>query len=120
MAIKSFSVTSYGLSIGYKSVVHNNIIYQGVLTCQGAGGYRFFVYGLHPSSQRPGPYYNEEIKLGAIFIPFVELHNYIDLVRNEKPVYAHMNSDQPYWNGLSTREEPVGEQEGIDSSAFLL
>jgi hypothetical protein len=34
-------------------------------------------------------------------------------VRNEKPVYARLDSDHPNWMSLSTGLEPVGEQEGV-------
>jgi hypothetical protein len=39
------------------------------------------------------------------------MQHYVDLVRNEKPVYAYLNSDKPQWNSISTSNEPVGEEE---------
>ncbi len=38
--------------------------------------------------------------------------HYVDMLRNERPVYAYLNSDKPQWNSLKTSKEPVGEQEG--------
>ena len=116
MAIKTFAVTTYEVGMGYKNTATwsgVNIITQGHLLCNSADGFRFIVYGLHPSSPVPAPVYIEANKVGAIFIPFVELHNYVDLVRNEKPIYAYLNSVSPNWNSLRTSAEPVGEQEGI-------
>ncbi len=49
--------------------------------------------------------------VGAILLPFKEMAPFVDLVRNEKPVYAYMNSDRPQWNNLKTSLEPVGEEE---------
>jgi len=36
---------------------------------------------------------------------------FVDLLRNEKPVYAYLNSDIPAWNSIRTTQEPVGEEE---------
>jgi hypothetical protein len=116
MAIKTFPVANYEVGMGYKNTAtwgSVNIIIQGHLLCNSADGYRFIVYGLHPSSGVPEPVYIEANKVGAIFIPFVELHNYVDLVRNEKPINVYLNSDTPNWNSLRTSAEPVGEEEGI-------
>ncbi len=116
MAIKTFAVSSYEVGMGYKNNATwggVNINIQGHLVCHSADGYRFIVYGLHPTSPIPNPVYIEANKVGAIFIPFVELHNYVDLVRNEKPINVYLNSVSPNWNSLRTSAEPVGEEEGI-------
>lgn len=115
MATKNFSVSNYVAQMGFKSSASwsgVSILIQGYLTCYSSDGYRFIVYGLHPASPVPAPVYIEANKVGAIFIPFNELSNYIDLVRNEKPIYAYMNSSSPNWNSLRTSSEPVGEEEG--------
>lgn len=116
MAIKTFVVNTYEIGTGYK----NNATWGGVtidiqghLVCYSSDGYRFIIYGLHPNSQVPKPVYIEANKVGAIFIPFSELQNYIDLVRNEKPIHAYLNSTNPNWNSLRTSAEPVGEEEGV-------
>lgn len=57
------------------------------------------------------PRYFPETKLESINVPFNEMHNYVDVVRNEKPVYAYLNSEKPQWNFLSTAMENVGEEE---------
>jgi hypothetical protein len=36
---------------------------------------------------------------------------FVDLLRNEKPVMAYLNSHKPQWNQFSTGKEPVGEAE---------
>lgn len=71
------------------------------------------MYGLHPDSKLPNPVFIEANKVGAIFIHFPQLQNYIDLVRNENPIYSYLNSVKPDWNSIRTTNEPVGEQEGI-------
>ena len=117
MPSKTFAITNYVVNTGYKNTASwggITIQIQGHLTCHGADGSRFIIYGLHPSSPvPPAPVYNVPGNVGAIFVPFDDLHHYVDVVRNEKPVYAHLNSDQPNWMSLATSNEPVGEQEGV-------
>ena len=50
-------------------------------------------------------------KVGAIFLPFKEMPPFVDLLRNEKPIYAYLNSDKPEWNYVRSGPEPVGEEE---------
>jgi hypothetical protein len=117
MATKTFEVTNYALNAGYRNTAiwgGVTIQIQGYAACYGADGSRFIVYGLHPSSPVPAsPAYNVAGNVGAIFVPFSDLHNYVDLLRNEKPLYANLNSDNPNWMSLRTSQEPVGEEEGV-------
>jgi len=39
------------------------------------------------------------------------MQNWIDLLRNEKPIYAFFDADNPQWSRISTLSEPVGEEE---------
>lgn len=115
MANKMFKVVNYEVQLGYKMSANWNgvdIEVQGILNCNSVDGYKFIIYGLHPLSDVPGPIYYEPNKVGAIFIPFKDLPTYIDLVRNEKPVYAYLDTENPEWNGIRTGKEPTGEQEG--------
>ena len=117
MPSKTFPITNYVVNAGYKNSATwggVNIVIQGYVACHGSDGSRFIVYGLHPSSPVPAsPVYNVSGNVGAIFVPFNELHNYVDLVRNEKPVFANLNSDRPEWMSLTTSQEPLWEQEGV-------
>lgn len=117
MTIKRFEVMNYTLNAGYKNTATWSgiqILIQGYVACVGSDGSRFIVYGLHPSSPvPPKPVYNVAGNVGAIFVPFSTLGNYVDIVRNEKPVYAYLNSDNPDWLSLSTSQEPIGEEEGV-------
>ena len=117
MASKTFEVNNYTLNVGYKNSATWGgvaIQIQGYVACAATDGSRFIVYGLHPSSPvPPNPVYNVAGNVGAIFVPFSELHNYVDLVRNEKPVFARLDSDNPNWMSLSSSKEPVGEEEAV-------
>ena len=59
------------------------------------------------------PYYDTRTKAGTMNVwknP-ESLAFYVDLLRNEKPIYAHLNSEEPWFNSISTSKEPVGEEE---------
>lgn len=83
---------------------------RGYVTCYG-GDHRFIAYFLTDDSPVPKPTYVVGNKVGAIFLPFKEIGPFVDLLRNEKPVYAYLNSEKPDWNSIKTSKEPVGEEE---------
>ena len=114
MANKTFIINHYRTSVGFKnSATWSNvkIQIQGYITCYGSDRYRFIMYFLHDDSPIPPPVYIERNKVGAIFLPFKDMHVYLDMVRNEKPLYAYVSSDKPEWNSIRTSNEPVGEEE---------
>ena len=114
MATKTFSVNYYRASAGFKNnATWSGIVIQtqGYITCYGSDGYRFIMYFLHEDSPVPPPVYITANKVGAIFLPFKDMSVYMDMVRNEKPIYAYLNSVKPEWNSIRTSNEPVGEEE---------
>jgi len=115
MPAKTFAVTTYKLNTGFKNTATwggTKILIQGYLACYSDGRERLIVYGLHPASPvPPAPVCNWAGNVGAIFVPFTDLPAYVDIVRNEMPVFARLDSDHPDWMGLSTAKEPIGEGE---------
>jgi hypothetical protein len=115
MPNKTFAVANYILNAGYRggaTWAGTSILIQGYVACYGASNERLIVYGLHPSSPvPPAPVCNWAGNVGAIFVPFNVLSAYVDIVRNELPVYARLDSDHPDWMGLTTSKEPIGEGE---------
>lgn len=113
MAIKQFVVENYQTALGHGMTATwggKQIKARGYLTCYG-GDHRFIAYFLTDDSPVPDPVYIIQNKVGAIFLPFDQMPLFVDLVRNEKPIYAYLNSDRPDWNSLKTSLEPVGEEE---------
>jgi hypothetical protein len=107
-------VTSYSLNAGFKNSANwgTSILAQGTVVCRGAAGERLIIYGLHPASPvPPAPVCNWAGNVGAVFVPFAQMPVYVDIVRNEGPVYARLDSDHPETMCLTTSEEPVGEGE---------
>jgi hypothetical protein len=113
MAIKSFQIASYKMALGHAMSATwsgKSIKIRGYISCYG-GDHRFIAYFLTKDSPVPDPVYVVANKVGAIFLPFDEMPPFVDLVRNEKPVWAYLNSDRPEWNSIKTSHEPVGEEE---------
>jgi hypothetical protein len=118
MARKDFVVTTYTIQMYQKAPAtwHDiDFVFQGRILCAGdppLGRPVLFVFGLHPSSPvTPEPQYFVEDDVGATFVPFNDLHNYVDILRNERPVFAALDSDNPNAMRLATTDEPVGEGE---------
>ena len=111
--VNVFAITTYTYTLGYGITTTYDgvaIQYQGRLSARSAEGAQLSVYGLSPGSPVPAAAYcNTAETQGAIFVPFADLHNYVDLVRNEKPVYARL--DPVLGMTISTSLEPPGEDE---------
>lgn len=110
--VNVFAVTTYTYTLGYGITTTYDgvaIQFQGRLSVRSADGSQLSVHGLSPGSPVPGAYCNATETQGAIFVPFPDLHSYVDLIRNEKPVYARL--DPVLGMTLSTSLEPPGEEE---------
>ena len=113
MTRKTFKVENYKVGLGHAMSATwggTPIKARGYVTCYGEG-HRLIIYGLTDESSLPNPMFVVENRVGALFLPFDELGGFVDLVRNEKPIYAYLNSDKPEWISLRTSNEPVGEEE---------
>lgn len=114
MTTERFCVDTYSITLGdAMTATWSGVLIKarGIIQCRGEG-WRFIAYFLTEDSPVPYPVVVRRNKVGAIFRPFEEMSAYVDLLRNEKPVYAYLNSAKPQWNSLSTAQEPVGEEEG--------
>lgn len=112
MATTTFKVATYKISLGYAmSGGGGGPESRGYVACQSTDGQRFVIYFAAPGSAMAPPRYFPDSKFGSINVPVDEMQNYVDLVRNEKPLFVYMNSDKPEWNSVSTSQEPPGEEE---------
>lgn len=90
-----------------------NALIRGIVRCTGPGTnddseYRLDVYFLTLDSAFPAPKVNIAEKNGAIFLPINEMPVFIDVLRNESPIYGHLRGDNPQWTSVTTTNEPVG------------
>ena len=118
MAIKSFDIETYGVHLtdsldlgsGVIAAGATSVRMRGAIACKGSD-HVFFMIFLAPGSSVPEAFYRPADKLGAIFLPFGDIAPYVDLLRNEKPLTAFLDSDKPWRNGIFSALEPVGEGE---------
>ena len=69
------------------------------------------LYFVEERDANPPPQYDTTAKKGRMVLPFRDLPIFLDLLRNEGPIFAHMRSDKPEWSSITTTREPVGEGE---------
>jgi hypothetical protein len=83
---------------------------RGLVRCTG-DEYSLDVYFLAADSPFPAPLYDASQKKGYMFLSIQDIAAFVDMLRNEKPVYAHLRGDRPEWTSVTTGKEPVGEGE---------
>lgn len=86
---------------------------RGLVRLTGSGtqddeDYRLDVYFLSEDSDTPAPVVDLEKNVGAIFMPIRDISAFVDILRNEKPIYGHLRGDNPQWTSVTTTNEPVG------------
>ena len=84
---------------------------RALVRCTG-GDYTLDVYFLSSDSPVPDPGYDVPNKKGFMFLNIRDIQAFVDMLRNEKPVYGHLRGDRPEWTSVTTGKEPVGEGEG--------
>lgn len=83
---------------------------RGIVRCHG-DEYTLDLYFLDDDSPFPPPAIDLPGKKAFMFMPFRDITVFVDLLRNEKPIYAHLRADKPEWTSITTTKEPVGEGE---------
>ncbi len=113
MSTITFEVKTYEVKIARElnaSTDGLSLKFPAYILCRG-DEYHVVVYFLDDASPVPANTFIPARKRGTIFVPRWQFEWFIDLLRNEKPVYCYLNSDAPNWNALYTGLEPVGEHE---------
>ena len=114
MAIRTFEILTYKVKLGSRLTATfgvTTIKALGIISCSGPDNQRIVAYFLNDESLIPNPAVTYEGKWGNIFLPKDMLPVWIDLLRNEKPVYGYINTEIPKLTNISTSQEPVGEEE---------
>ncbi len=84
---------------------------RGLVRCAG-DEFKLDVFFVAPESPMPDPGFDVEKKSGHMFMPISDIAAFIDVLRNEKPIFGHLRGDRPEWTSVTTTPEPVGEGEG--------
>ena len=108
-----FQIEKYQVTLGadLPSIITDvDVKVAGIVGCYGKG-YQLMINFIEDNQPMPQAMYDEKRKTGAIFIPVSRIDTYVDLLRNEKPVFAYCNSEKPEWSNISTEHEETGEGE---------
>ncbi|MEO1287315.1 MAG: hypothetical protein AAFV93_06070 [Chloroflexota bacterium] len=86
---------------------------RGLVRCTGVGvqdnsKHQLDVFFLADFSDFPDPQVDLANKTGAMFLPMSDMRTFVDVLRNEKPIYGHLRGDDPQLTSVTTTNEPVG------------
>ena len=85
---------------------------RGMVRCLG-DEYSLDVIFVAEDSQYPDPIIDEANKKGYMFMPMCDMFAFVDILRNESPIFGHLRGDRPEWTSITTRQEAVGEGESV-------
>jgi hypothetical protein len=91
-----------------------NITIAGYINCLDASSdwkQELILYFIPDGIELPDGFCNIAEKRGGAFHPVSQMGLYLDILRNEKPVFAGMDDRFPNASYLTTYPEPVGERE---------
>jgi len=111
MPVKAFPVVAYDLILARENTLGGTIKFYATIVCTGVEGDRLAIYFLRPDSAPAKNVYTPSAKWATSFVPAEQYPWYVDILRNENPVYAYVDSDNPNVNALKTNLEAVGEGE---------
>lgn len=117
MAKKTFKLSLYRAtlsshlkaSMSGTSFKANGIIHVGGESESGETG-ELLIYFLAPDSPVPKPagFTKPTCTYAGVCVPIEQFSYYIDLLRNEKPVWIELHTDAPEGNCIRTSFEPTG------------
>jgi hypothetical protein len=108
-----FEITGYHVALGGEIVgISGNKAARahGKITCKGEEG-TIAAYFLKDGSEVPQAQTIRNGRYGVLFLPRDMMPVWVDLLRNEKPIYGFTNEESPQFNRISTDLEDVGEHE---------
>jgi hypothetical protein len=113
MDVKVFEITEYMMIWRQLQLMNFNGIavrVRAIVRCTG-GDYTMDVYFTDDQADVPAPLYDTTINKGFMFLNIRDIGPFVDMLRNERPVYGHLRGDRPEWMSVTTAKEPVGEGE---------
>jgi hypothetical protein len=118
---KNFEVSGYEIVQGTEMTLGGGAVkFYAYIACHGAGGERFGLYFLRPDSPPCSNECDLAANWAASFLPANQFQWYVDLLRNEASVCAHVDSDTPSANRLYTGPKPFNDEKNFaDLDAWL-
>lgn len=113
----SFEVNKYKITQGF-GFTRGSSEFDSYIECTGGEGESLTVYFTKKRETDAPAYSDTRSKRGTSYVPAEMFDWYVDLLRNEAPVYAVVDHD-PNANGLQTGAEDIGESEYPDLAGWL-
>lgn len=113
MSIIRFEIDNYQLTKGaaIKAVLNGqNKTVRGIIGCYGDDHILAFNFTDNADDYCKSSYDSKRL-VASVFLPLEDMMVIVDMLRNEKPIYAHINTEYPEQSSISTMHEPVGEGE---------
>lgn len=107
-----FEVKEYQITMGVDlpSIVSGkDVKVCAIIGCYG-DEYKLMINFVAENEGQPATIYDPDKKTAAIFMPVTRLLGYVDMLRNEKPLFVHLH-DRVEWITIGTGHEPIGEGE---------
>jgi len=112
MAKHNFPVDRYQITLGDHPSTWGGVTVRarGIVACFGEH-LRVLFYFLPDGAELPNPIWNEDARVAITFLPIQDMLPFVDMLRNEKPIYGNIDTENPGDSYISTLHEPVGEEE---------
>ena len=110
MTIETFEIASYRVSLVQNARTAGSVHFSALIACQGEG-VTLYLYFLRPESRVWEDQFWPDRRMGKSFLPEEQYPWYIDLLRNEKPLFARLDSDPKGANYIYSGHEMTGEEE---------
>ncbi|MFX1451498.1 MAG: hypothetical protein ACFFCM_11685 [Promethearchaeota archaeon] len=117
MVTHTFKAKNYEVFLARRmssTINGKNIKFTAYIVITGEDNHELTIKFLHPDSDIINNSYDPIDKKATIYIPPEQSYQfswYVDILRNEKPVYVYVSSTHPIDNSVYTGKEPVGEGE---------
>jgi hypothetical protein len=119
MAKHHFLVERYQVTLGDHDSTWGGttVRTRGIVACFGEF-LRLLFYFLPEGAATPDPIWIEDARVNVVFMPIKDMAPFVDILRNEKPIYGNIDTEAPGDSFISTLHEPVGEEEKGGFSIF--
>lgn len=119
MASVIFNVQFYQLSwrqLEVREVAGQSVKIRAIVNLTGIEptskqDYALDVLFVAPDSPTPAASFDADKRKGLMTLPIADFMAFVDMLRNEKPIFGHLYTDHTEWISVTTHKEPVGSGE---------
>jgi hypothetical protein len=112
--IQQFEIGGYTIKLGRQfdiKVADQNVNAIGVISCVGEDFLNVNVYFVDDESPVPEPTLSRDGNVGTLFLRKDMIPIWVDVLRNEKPIFGFIDTARPAATHITTKFEPVGQEE---------